>query len=79
VITTCCPRCLDHVPAAIKVVLAAEDDVDLLNLAADLLGVAGLTIVEDVDVDGVYDARPKGPGGKKAKLLHEKRLARARA
>jgi molybdenum storage protein len=38
-------------------------------LLADVLGAAGLTIVEDVD--GVYDADPKGPGGKKAKLLRE--------
>src|SRR5271156_1429211 len=38
-------------------------------LLADALGAAGLTIVEDVD--GVYDADPKGPGGKKAKLLRE--------
>ena len=38
-------------------------------LLADALGAAGLTIVEDVD--GVYDADPKGPGGKNAKLLRE--------
>jgi molybdenum storage protein len=39
-------------------------------LLADALGAAGLTIVEDVD--GVYDADPKGPGGEeKAKLLRE--------
>ena len=38
-------------------------------LLADVLRAAGLTIVEDVD--GVYDADPKGPGGKKAKLLGE--------
>ena len=38
-------------------------------LLADALGAAGLTVVEDVD--GVYDADPKGPGGKKAKLLRE--------
>jgi molybdenum storage protein len=38
-------------------------------LLADALGAAGLTIVEDVD--GVYDADPNGPGGKKAKLLRE--------
>jgi molybdenum storage protein len=38
-------------------------------LIADALGAAGLTIVEDVD--GVYDADPKGSAGKKAKLLHE--------
>jgi molybdenum storage protein len=38
-------------------------------LLADALGAAGLTIVEDVD--GVYDADPKGPGGKKATLLRE--------
>src|SRR5215471_16789085 len=36
-------------------------------LLADALGAAGLTIVEDVD--GVYDADPKGPSGEKAKLL----------
>src|SRR6201996_6719455 len=38
-------------------------------LLADALGAAGLTIVEDVD--GVYDADPKAPGGTKAKLLRE--------
>src|SRR5499425_468249 len=38
-------------------------------LLADALGAAGLTIVEDVD--GVYDADPKGPDGQKAKLLRE--------
>jgi molybdenum storage protein len=38
-------------------------------LVADALGAAGLTIVEDVD--GVYDADPKGSGGKKAKLIRE--------
>jgi molybdenum storage protein len=38
-------------------------------LLADALGAAGLTIVEDVD--GVYTADPKGPGGEKAKLLPE--------
>jgi molybdenum storage protein len=38
-------------------------------LLADALGAAGLTIVEDVD--GVYTADPKGPGGEKAKLLRE--------
>src|SRR5215467_5720888 len=38
-------------------------------LLADALGAAGLTLVEDVD--GVYDADPKGPAGKKAKLLRE--------
>src|SRR6201988_3936492 len=38
-------------------------------LLADALGAAGLTIVEDVD--GVYDADPKGPNGTKAKLLRE--------
>jgi len=38
-------------------------------LLADAFGAAGLTIVEDVD--GVYTADPKGPGGDKAKLLHE--------
>jgi len=38
-------------------------------LIADVLGAAGPTIVEDVD--GVYDADPKGSAGKKAKLLHE--------
>src|SRR6476661_2458502 len=38
-------------------------------LLADALGAAGLTIVEDVD--GVYDADPNGPDGKKAQLLRE--------
>src|SRR5215472_9732039 len=38
-------------------------------LLADALGAAGLTIVEDVD--GVYDADPKGPSGERAKLLRE--------
>jgi molybdenum storage protein len=38
-------------------------------LLADALGAAGLTIVEDVD--GVYDADPKGPREKEAKLLPE--------
>src|SRR5271154_7042501 len=38
-------------------------------LLADALGAAGLTIVEDVD--GVYDSDPKGPDGKKAKMLRE--------
>ncbi|MGO9135579.1 MAG: molybdenum storage protein subunit alpha [Methylovirgula sp.] len=38
-------------------------------LLADALGAAGLTIVEDVD--GVYDADPNGPGGKRAKLIRE--------
>ncbi len=38
-------------------------------LLADALGAAGLTIVEDVD--GVYDADPKGQNGKKAKLIRE--------
>src|SRR6516164_4685002 len=38
-------------------------------LIADALGAAGLTIVEDVD--GVYDADPKAPGGEKSKLLRE--------
>jgi molybdenum storage protein len=38
-------------------------------LVADALGAAGLTIVEDVD--GVYDADPKGSDGEKAKLLRE--------
>lgn len=36
-------------------------------LLADALGAAGLTIVEDVD--GVYDADPKGANGASAKLL----------
>ena len=38
-------------------------------LLADAYGAAGLTIVEDVD--GVYTADPKGPGGDKATLLRE--------
>jgi molybdenum storage protein len=38
-------------------------------LVADALGAAGLTIVEDVD--GVYDADPKGPNGKTARLIRE--------
>jgi molybdenum storage protein len=38
-------------------------------LLADALGAAGLTIVEDVD--GVYSADPKGPGGGQARLIHE--------
>ena len=38
-------------------------------LIADALGAAGLTIVEDVD--GVYDADPKGPSGKTARLIHD--------
>ena len=38
-------------------------------LLADALGAAGLTIVEDVD--GVYTADPKGPGGEQAKFLSE--------
>src|SRR6516164_8322810 len=38
-------------------------------LLADALGAARLTIVEDVD--GVYTADPKGPGGKQATLLRE--------
>jgi molybdenum storage protein len=38
-------------------------------LLADALGAAGLTIVEDVD--GVYTADPKGPGGEQATLLGE--------
>jgi len=38
-------------------------------LLADALGAAGLTIVEDVD--GIYDADPNGPGGRKAKLIRE--------
>src|ERR1700734_2660706 len=42
-------------------------------LLADALGAAGLTIVEDVD--GVYDSDPKGPDGKKAKMLREKTAA----
>jgi molybdenum storage protein len=42
-------------------------------LIADALGAAGLTIVEDVD--GVYTADPKGPGGEKAQLLRETNFA----
>jgi molybdenum storage protein len=42
-------------------------------LLADAFGAAGLTIVEDVD--GVYDADPKGPDGKKAKLLRQMSVA----
>ena len=42
-------------------------------LLADALGAAGLTIVEDVD--GVYNADPNGPDGKKAKLLRETSVA----
>ena len=42
-------------------------------LLADALGAAGLTIVEDVD--GVYDADPKGPGGDKARLIREVKAA----
>lgn len=42
-------------------------------LLADALGAAGLTIVEDVD--GVYDADPNGPDGKKAELLRETNAA----
>ena len=42
-------------------------------LIADVLGAAGPTIVEDVD--GVYDADPKGSSGKKAKLRDERRRA----
>jgi molybdenum storage protein len=38
-------------------------------LLADALGAAGLTIVEDVD--GVFNADPKRPGGEQAKLLRE--------
>lgn len=38
-------------------------------LLADALGAAGLTIVEDVD--GVYTADPKAPGGESAQLLGE--------
>ncbi|WP_395664509.1 molybdenum storage protein subunit alpha [Methylocella sp.] len=36
-------------------------------LVADALGAAGLTIVEDVD--GIYDADPRGEGGDRAKLI----------
>jgi molybdenum storage protein len=42
-------------------------------LLADALGAAGLTIVEDVD--GVYTADPKGPGGEQAQLLRETTVA----
>jgi len=42
-------------------------------LLADALGAAGLTIVEDVD--GVYDADPKGPGGDKARLIRDVKAA----
>ena len=42
-------------------------------LLADALGAAGLTIVEDID--GVYDADPKGPGGDKARLMREVKAA----
>jgi molybdenum storage protein len=42
-------------------------------LAADALGAAGLTIVEDVD--GVYTADPNGPDGSKATLLRETTVA----
>ncbi len=42
-------------------------------LLADALGAAGLTIVEDVD--GVYNADPNGPDGKKAELLRETSVA----
>ena len=38
-------------------------------MLADALGVAGLTIVEDVD--GVYTTDPHGADGKKARLLRE--------
>lgn len=38
-------------------------------LLADVLGAAGLTIVEDVD--GVYSCDPNGPGGEQAQLLRE--------
>jgi molybdenum storage protein len=38
-------------------------------LIADALGAAGLTIVEDVD--GVYDADPKGSNGKTARLIRD--------
>ena len=38
-------------------------------LLADAYGAAGLTIVEDVD--GVYTADPKAPGGEKAQLIRE--------
>jgi molybdenum storage protein len=38
-------------------------------LLADALGAAGLTIVEDVD--GIYDADPKGANGASARLIAE--------
>jgi molybdenum storage protein len=38
-------------------------------LIADALGAAGLTIVEDVD--GVYDADPKGSSSKTARLIRD--------
>jgi len=38
-------------------------------LLADALGVAGLTIVEDVD--GIYTSDPNGTDGKQAKLIRE--------
>lgn len=38
-------------------------------LLADALGAAGLTIVEDVD--GLYSADPKAPGGEQAQLIRE--------
>jgi molybdenum storage protein len=38
-------------------------------LLADVLGAAGLTIVEDVD--GVYTTDPNGPDGKQAQLLRD--------
>jgi len=42
-------------------------------LLADVLGAAGLTIVEDVD--GVYTIDPKNPGGEQAQLLRETNVA----
>jgi len=42
-------------------------------LLADALGAAGLTIVEDVD--GVYTADPRAPGGEQAQLLRETNVA----
>src|SRR5262249_11322546 len=42
-------------------------------LLADALGAAGLTIVEDVD--GVYTADPKNPGGQQAQFLREANVA----
>lgn len=42
-------------------------------LLADALGAAGLTIVEDVD--GVYTADPKNPGGEPAQLLRQTSVA----